>query len=714
MIQRILFVLIVIVLGCTAVSAAEPLPAQLPPHPRLLFTAKDLPTIKARVDSQPWAKSHFNRLKSQADTWLKTEVKLPERGGQWYHWYSCPKHGARLRTESPTRHVCPVDKEVFTGYPYDDVALMGVHGRLADAVRELGIMFQLTQNQAYAAKAREILLAYAAKYESYPLHTIKGEAKVGGGKVGPQTLDEAVWLIDVVQGADCIWNTLSEADRKQIAAGLLYPATTVIRQHKMSIHNIQCWKNSAVGLTGLLLGDMALVEEAINSPSGYRQQMAKGVSADGPWYENAWGYHFYTVSAVTHLTEGAFHSGINMYGPEFKRMFDAPIRLCMPDFRLPAFNDSGTASVTGSASLYETAYARYKEPAYREVLARYNRASDSALLHGGTDIAKAGEFSPASGNFTATGNAVLSAGKGANALWLCLDYGPHGGGHGHPDKLGFVMFGQGQILAPDPGTANYGVPIQAGWFRTTIAHNTLTVDETSQQAAEGKCEAFIAADGLSTVTATAGKIYDDVVFRRTVAMIGDRLLVFIDQAKSGKEHTYDFAYHNIGKITAPAGAQPFTSPQKPGYSYLRDTKAMPATTGMALAFDTGKGKPVHWSAAGGKPTTYITGTGVGAHTEDRVPLVISRFTGKDAVLRWAVATDAPVTVTVEPVKAEGAVFFSETEVAAVRAATGDTQYILLVNPSGLSVQVADQSVKSKLAVLRAGKDGRFQVMQQAQ
>lgn len=43
-----------------------------------------------------------------------------------------------------------------------------------------------------------------------------------------------------------------------------------------------------------------------------------------------------------------------------------------------------------------------------------------------------------SANYPQSGYAVLARGQGENATWLCVDYGPHGGGHGHPDKLGFV------------------------------------------------------------------------------------------------------------------------------------------------------------------------------------------------------------------------------------------------------------------------------------
>ncbi len=710
--MRTLLVAILLGLCSRAAFGAPPLPAQLPAHPRLLFTSNDLPQIKQRIATQPWAQARFAELRQQSDRWLKSVVVLPPRGSQWYHYYSCPKHGARLRTEGPTRHVCPIDGEVLTGYPYDDVVLSSEHNRLAGAIRTLGLTYQLTRDPAYAGKAKEILLAYAAKYRDYPLHNIRGEPKVGGGKVGPQTLDESTWLITVVEGADCFWDTLDDSEQKQVREGLLIPATDVIRQHKMGIHNIQCWKNSAVGLTGLLIGDLNLVNEALNADAGYFRQMAQGTTADGAWFEGAWGYHFYTVSAVVHLTEGALHSGIDLYGDGFKRMFDAPLDLAMPDLRLPAFNDSSTVSVVSQASLYEIAYARYHDPRHRLVIDSRRRDSDAALLHGAAVEGPAPVWQPASRNNPASGFAILASGQGPRATWFCLDYGPHGGGHGHPDKLGFVLFGRGQILAPDPGTANYGVPIQAGWYRTTIAHNTLTVDGESQRPAEGQCEAFVNAPGFSAVLAQAGKIYDGVTYRRAVALLGDDLLLFIDLVAAPQEHTYDLAYHNIGRISVPADAAPFDAGSKPGYAHLRDTKAVSSANGLSLNIAQADAPSLGWRMAHGSPTTYVIGTGVGAHTEDRVPVVIARRQAKETAYLWCVslsgAADVPELEPEVVTRADGTPVLAAAA-AAVRVKTSHGVEVFVVNPRGENIQVLGQSVRAPLAHLVANPAGSFEV-----
>jgi hypothetical protein len=155
---------------------------------------------------------------------------------------------------------------------FDGCVLAGIHDRYAREIQADGILFQITHDDRYWKRGRDILLAYADRYLSYPLHTTRGEPKIGGGRLSPQTLDESVWLIPTAQGADLFWEKLSDTDRQTIADKLFLPAARdVILPHHLSIHNIQCWKNSAVGLTGLLLGDASLIQAAIDDPDrGYR------------------------------------------------------------------------------------------------------------------------------------------------------------------------------------------------------------------------------------------------------------------------------------------------------------------------------------------------------------------------------------------------------------------------------------------------------------
>jgi hypothetical protein len=613
------------------VAGAETLPA----HPRLLLDSAGIARLKQRIEQPAWS-AQWKSLRSGVDSALRQPLDLPPRGANWWHWYVCPKHGVRLTTGKQIapwqwEHICPVDREVLHGDPsspdrdFDGCALSSVHDRYAREVQRAGVVYQVTGDAKYAARARDILLAYTAKYRSYPVHNTQGRAQIGGGRVHSQTLDESVWLIPMAQGADMVWDTLSEADRKTIADGLFLPAARdTILAHRMGIHNIQNWKNSAVGLSGFLLGEESLIRAAIDDADrGYRAQMAKGVQPDGAWFEGAWGYHFYTLSAVWPLTEAARNCGIDLYGEPLRKMFLAPVQLAMPNGKLPAFNDSSEVNVRNDE--YELAWARYREPAFALGLAGSDHRNDFALYYGTDDLPAAKSIALGSRN-SSSGYAILQKGVGDQATWLCVKYGPHGGGHGHPDKNNFVLYSRGQVLFPDPGTRPYGSPLHNEWDKVSLAHNTLVVDGASQAEATGKLLAF----GENFSITDAGPIYPGVRFIRTVVLVNENLAVFVDTVKADKEHIFDLATHITGKWVNLPGGRLLSLPSTAGYQYLQDVTAREVDDPM-VSVDNG----TRVLLAG--TSTLITATGVGKSTEDRVPVSIFREKGAQAEFIWAIA-----------------------------------------------------------------------------
>jgi hypothetical protein len=633
-------------------------PESLPAHPRLLFNADGIAHLKDRTQDPAWS-AQWKAFQSRYDNRMKEKVELPPRGSNWGHWYICPTHGARLTTGKQLdkwqwEHICSVGHEIVKSDPtrpdrdFDGCVLAGIHDRYARDVQSAGILYQITHDDRYVKWGREILLAYADRYLSYPLHTIRGEPKIGGGRLSPQTLDESVWLIPAAQGADMLWDKLSDADRQIIADKLFLPAARdVILPHHMPIHNIQCWKNSAVGLTGLLLGDAALMQAAIDDPDrGYRVQMSKGVQSDGVWHEGAWGYHFYTMSAVWPLVEAARNCGINLYGEPFKKMFEAPVQLAMPNLMLPAFNDSTETNVR--SPLYELAYARYHDPIDLVALAGVNRNNEYALWFGVDSLPDA-SASPSLGSRNAadSGYAILQRGSGDQATWLCVKYGPHGGGHGHPDKNNFVLYSKGRVLFPDAGTRLYGSPLHGEWDRVTMAHNTLVVDEKSQRPATGKCLAFGSNQGVDYAMTDAGNIYDGVRYVRTVALLNENLAVFLDQVQADRSHTFDLAIHHIGRWVKASGGDKIQLPAKEGYQHLQDVASAGGLDGVTLTLEADGGVRTAITLAGNEKTQVITATGIGKSTEDRVPVALFRRVALQATYAWATSLDGtPVKVKV--------------------------------------------------------------------
>jgi hypothetical protein len=70
-----------------------------------------------------------------------------------------------------------------------------------------------------------------------------------------------------------------------------------------------------------------------------------------------------------------------------------------------------------------------------------------------------------------------------------IDCGPHGvfdGGHAHADALAFDLAARGRTMLVDPGTYTYtGSQEMRDLFRSSAAHNTLTIDDESSSAPGG-------------------------------------------------------------------------------------------------------------------------------------------------------------------------------------------------------------------------------------
>ncbi|MEI8288919.1 MAG: heparinase II/III family protein [Verrucomicrobiota bacterium] len=684
-----------------AIAAVRPV-SPLPPHPRLLLNADGVAQLQQRIATQPWAKESWGKLKAAADNDLARPVELPPRGGNWSHNYVCPTHGARLKPGQKIgpwqwEHICPVGPHTLHGDPskaaldFDGNAIAAAHGRLAREIVDHGLAFQVTGDARHAAKAREILLAYADHYLAYPMHDNQGRPR-RGGHVASQSLTEASWLTTFTQGADLVWTSLNETDRAAIADRVLLPALKeTILPRRMGIHNIQCHHNSAIGLVGFLLGDDKLIATAIDDPAnGHRQQMEKGVLGDGMWTEGSSGYHFFTIAGVWPLTEAARNCGRDLYGPKFQSMFDGPLALATPDFVLPDFNDSGTVPLASQADYYELALARYKKTIYTPLLAQSNRRGELAMLFGvALPPADAPQAALGSRNSPASGYAILQSGQGVGATWLCLKYGPHGGGHGHFDKNNFILYSRGRIVAPDAGTHAYGSPLHGTWDKLPLAHNTLTVDEATQAAATGKCLAFGNERGASYVMSDAGPIYPGVRFVRTVAMLTSNLMVFVDQVTADKPHTLDLVYHQNGTWgELPAGGA-WATPKAVGYQYFTGTtQRTNDTPGLTLPLNIANGWRSTVALAEGEPTEVITGYGILKTTEDRVPMLVQRRRGEKTAFVWAVSLGGtPVTLKTEAVANETGMLLSKDEAVLASVSAGGQNWSLLVNPQKLSVMV---------------------------
>ena len=72
---------------------------------------------------------------------------------------------------------------------FDGNAISSAHARLAQQIVDHGLVFQVTGDARHAAKAREILLAYADRYLAY--YRVRAQVTPADGKITQQTFMQA-------------------------------------------------------------------------------------------------------------------------------------------------------------------------------------------------------------------------------------------------------------------------------------------------------------------------------------------------------------------------------------------------------------------------------------------------------------------------------------------------------------------------------------------
>ncbi len=585
---------------------------------------------------QPWASHVVEQLIQEADDWPAQHTRkyglsawaLPKEGAGWSHDYVCPVHGVRLRQEG-AKNICPVDGKDYHGWPIDNVVYMMRNDDNAREARDLGLAYCLTHKAEYAQKVDRILNAYSDLYPTLPIHDNANHLNTKrGARVMSQTLSEAKWIVPLIFGYDLVRDAIPANDRARFESSVLRNAAAVISRNEMGTSNWQSWHNAALLAIGLEVDDRALVDLAIDGKSGFNFQMRESITPDGPWLEGSWGYHFFALEPLLLTREMAVQAGIS--APDaaaLKRMFDAPIHCVFPDGTLPSFNDTGLMKLSSEAPDYEIGYAIFHDPLYLTVLYDAPRGLN-ALLWGVPKLPAAETPVLDSEVLPNAGVATLRV-RGSDHT-LALKFGPHGGGHGHFDKLTFISYANGKHLAVDPGTQAYGAKTHTTWDKMTVAHNTVAVDGHGQAAATGKLLEWYPLPHVTAIRASAGPVYPGIEFDRTLVQTGEYTLDFATlHASDGRAHQFDWFYHNFGTEASSLAWKPYAGlPRTDGYQHLTNNVAAETSAPWSATFAQ-PGSNLKLNMLGQTDTTVVSGQGLGPDLRVPVPFEMARRMAQD-------------------------------------------------------------------------------------
>lgn len=529
-------------------------------RPRLLLSGSDVPLIRENLGKYTFFDQAFDEARETVHRALARPIDVP----------------------------APVDAG---GYAHEK------HKQNYKEMQLAGILYQVTKEVRYAGFIRDMLLKYAVLYPTLGKHPMAASAEYG--RLFWQTLNETVWMVHAAQAYDCIYDWLTPADRETIESRLLRPmakfftvehAATVDR-----IHNHGTWLVAAVGMLGYALNDKNLVEVALygtkkNKKAGFLRQLDLLFSPDGYYTEGA----YYVRYAL--MPFFIFAQAIENNQPELrifeyrnqvlKKALLSALQLTDTDGRFIPINDAlKEMSVLAPEMILasDITFARYGGD--KGLLAIAEKQGRVSLDGAGLAVARASqqgrkpfEFRYESVEYTdgAAGDeggiGILRSGPISDQSMLVMKYTAQGFGHGHFDKLGFLLYDQGKEIIQDYGSARfvnveqkYGgryLPENDSWAKQTVAHNTVTVDgrshyggvyKVAQQNHADRHFFSISDPDIQVMSGKADGVYQGVSMQRTMAMVRDTtmpkpIIIDVFRIDSKQEHQYDLPLYYMGQF----------------------------------------------------------------------------------------------------------------------------------------------------------------------
>ena len=523
-------------------------------HPRIYMSRAEIVKWREEMQITERGRAAFKSVLDTASGWLNKEIVMPD-----------PKVPAQLN--------------------YHDNTVAKTHNDLSSGAGRLGWAYQFTDNEAFAAKAREILVGYAKLYPNdYKEH--QGLEPHDRSKVMAQRLSEAMWLLPLIQAYDMIYDAkcMTDADRKLIENDLLRTAITYILTHGRSdlaaelkkrdaksphwrteepstdgmAYNWVNFYNATFVQAGIVMGDQDWIDIGA---ADTRRQIAQGIGEDGMWKEGSIGYQVFARLALIACTEPLARQGVDVYSSNkcrFKNLFDAAYKYAYPDRTMPGINDSCRLSVEGDAT-YDYGWLRYHDPNYGAVVnAAPRQIIQSEGIYFPTLIYdKLPEQSAMQGfgsiMFDSLGYNIMRGENSGKPTYLLLKAGaPAGRPHDHPDNLNLIIFADGDELCGEPGGFGYGDSRFLEWGRPTVCHYSLTVDEHDQAKGASRLIGFYDAGAVKVMRGQSGAAYPGVNLDRTVVQMPG-YVVDLYQAWSKTNHTFDYPLCFRGELDALKG-----------------------------------------------------------------------------------------------------------------------------------------------------------------
>ena len=196
------------------------------------------------------------------------------------------------------------------------------------------------------------------------------------------------------------------------------------------------------------------------------QEIDDQVYPDGAQTELAPGYHGVSLRNFLGVMRLANANGLELpadYVSRLERMFEYYLRITMPDWRMPALNDSGRGGIQGW---------------FRDASELFPKRADFQWAHTAGRKGSPPAFESVAMPYA--GWVMMRSGWTDDAKYLLFDAGPFGTGHQHEDKLSVIIFAHGHELVTEAGVYAYDTSQWRRYVLSTRGHSTVRVDGSDQ------------------------------------------------------------------------------------------------------------------------------------------------------------------------------------------------------------------------------------------
>lgn len=627
--SRIVPLLVIVTCLANDIRADEQQPV-FPDPPRLATTQGRLKEEKSRPD---FAAKRAAAVKA-ADVLVSSPIPLPTGHGSWIFYYACPDDGATLRKLSLTEHECPRCRKKYSDERTVAAYRCQMHHDLEHGALKLAWAYAYTDDNRYAVQVRRILLHLADAYADYPPRLDRwgrsGWLAPLGGRRYVQSLDEAVGVIRLAKAYDLtqrssVWN---DADRQRVETDFFRATSKTLLRFNQGINNHQTWYNAGLMAIASVLRDEELIETVLTMRGGFRDQLKRSLGEDGLWYEGAMAYQNYALQAMVEIVDAGRNLGLSLHeAPRFRKLVHSSLNVAYPDGRYPAINDSDPGSFRSFRWSYLWAWRTYGDPVFAQAAAWGNPKLLAELL--GPTAKPAWPLERESLNLPDAGLAILRVGAATKQSCVFFDYGQHGGGHGHFDKMNITLFANGREWLLDTGRIGYSHKEYKTWVKHTVAHNTVVINASNQWPATGRLFWLKSGDGWSACAGECETAYVDVRLRRYLLLTPHMLIDAFDVLSPG-EVQIDWLIHAATGPIEPVKKCDSKAVDSlgsgPGYQHLVDVRKWEAGPASRWDFPAGKLRLRAW-LAGNQAEEIHTAIGIGSSANQKAPALIRRRSG---------------------------------------------------------------------------------------